>query len=108
MSIPGKPLNRLEHSCDYESVGRAFESPGAHHLTHLKVGHALAGDWEAAHTIVQEFEEDATAAWIHAVAHRIEGDLANAYYWYRRCHRDLREDVSSQDELREIEKALGA
>jgi phosphodiesterase/alkaline phosphatase D-like protein len=72
------------------------------------VGHALAGDWEAAHTIVQEFEEDATAAWIHAVAHRMEGDLANARYWYRRCHRDLREDVSSQDELREIEKALGA
>jgi hypothetical protein len=38
----------------------------------------------------------------------MEGDLANAQYWYRRCNRELREDVSSQDELREIEKALGA
>jgi hypothetical protein len=28
----GKPLNQLGPSCDYESVGRAFESPGAHQL----------------------------------------------------------------------------
>ena len=67
---------------------------------------ALAGDWQAAHVIVQEFEDDATAAWIHAVCHRLEGDLANAHYWYRRCGRDLRKQVSTDDELREIEAAL--
>ena len=45
---------------------------------------ALAGDWAAAHGLVQQFEDDATAAWIHAVLHKIEGDLSNSRYWYRR------------------------
>lgn len=48
---------------------------------------ALAGDWDAAHQLVQPYEDDATAAWIHAVLHKIEGDLGNARYWYRRADR---------------------
>jgi len=48
---------------------------------------ALAGDWDAAHQLVQHHEDDATAAWIHAVLHKIEGDLGNARYWYRRADR---------------------
>jgi hypothetical protein len=70
------------------------------------VARALTGDWQAAHAIVQEHEEDADAAWIHAVVHRMEGDLGNARYWYRRCRRELREDVSTEAELREIEASL--
>ena len=46
---------------------------------------ALAGEWEAAHGLVQEHEGDATASWIHAVLHKIEGDSANSRYWYRRA-----------------------
>jgi hypothetical protein len=46
---------------------------------------ALDGQWDAAHGIVQQFEEDPTAAWIHAVLHKIEGDLDNSRYWYRRA-----------------------
>lgn len=45
---------------------------------------AIAGDWERAHVIVQAHEDDATANWIHAVLHKIEGDEGNARYWYRR------------------------
>ena len=48
---------------------------------------ALAGDWEAAHQLVQQYEDDAMAAWIHAVLHKIEGDLGNAQYWYHRADR---------------------
>jgi hypothetical protein len=48
---------------------------------------ALAGDWEAAHEIVQQHEDDATAAWIHALLHKIEGDPGNARYWYRHADR---------------------
>lgn len=48
---------------------------------------ALSGDWNAAHEIVQSFEQDATAAWIHAVLHKIEGDPGNARYWYRHADR---------------------
>lgn len=71
------------------------------------VERALAGDWEAAHVLVQEpSETDATAAWIHAVVHRMEGDLGNARYWYRRCGRTLRENVSTEAELREIHARL--
>ncbi len=48
---------------------------------------ALAGKWDAAHQLVQQYEDDATAAWIHAVLHKMEGDLGNARYWYRRADR---------------------
>jgi hypothetical protein len=44
---------------------------------------ALAGDWNGAHEIAQRDEEDATSCWLHAVLHKIEGDAANARYWYR-------------------------
>ncbi len=67
---------------------------------------ALTGDWQAAHLIAQKYEDDDVASWIHAVVHRMEGDLANAGYWYRRVQRPLREDVSTADELREIEALL--
>jgi len=70
------------------------------------VERALGGDWQAAHRIVQGHDENAVAAWIHAVVHRMEGDLGNALYWYRRCGRSLREDVSTDAELREIKAAL--
>ncbi len=48
---------------------------------------ALTGQWDAAHQLVQQYEDDATAAWIHAVLHKIEGDTANSHYWYRRANR---------------------
>ena len=44
---------------------------------------AARGDWDQAHRIVQD-EETSEAAWVHAYLHRVEGDLGNAGYWYRR------------------------
>lgn len=67
---------------------------------------ALAGNWQAAHEIAQKYEQDEDACWLHAVVHRIEGDLSNARYWYGRCGRPLKEQLSTQDELREIAAAL--
>jgi hypothetical protein len=72
------------------------------------VAHALCGRWTAAHEIVQRDEEDELSCWVHAVLHRQEGDLPNARYWYARCGRQLREAVSPEDELREIQGALRA
>ncbi len=46
---------------------------------------ALTGQWAAAHELVQRYENDATAAWIHAVLHKIEGDDNNSRYWYRQA-----------------------
>ncbi len=68
---------------------------------------ALGGDWQAAHQIAQQYEEDDAACWLHGIVHRIEGDLGNAGYWYRRCRRTLHEDVSTEAELRELQAALG-
>ena len=67
---------------------------------------ALGGDWQGAHEIAQKHEQDEHACWLHAVVHRMEGDLANARYWYERCGRKLRERLSTEDELREIAAAL--
>ena len=47
--------------------------------------HVRKGDWDRAHAIVQEHEDDNVNAVVHAHLHRIEGDLANAGYWYRRA-----------------------
>jgi len=67
---------------------------------------AHGGDWHAAHDIVQQHEGDARADWIHAVLHRIEGDLANARYWYRRCGQTLPEVEPPQAELARIAEVL--
>ncbi len=45
-----------------------------------------SGNWDAAHRIVQSIDTP-EAAWIHAYLHRVEGDLGNAAYWYRRAGR---------------------
>ena len=48
------------------------------------VWHGLRGEWEAAHHIAQD-DTSAEGAWVHAWLHRIEGDVANAGYRYRRA-----------------------
>lgn len=41
-------------------------------------------DWDKAHKLVMD-DEGADCAWVHAYLHRVEGDLDNARYWYRRA-----------------------
>jgi len=67
---------------------------------------AQAGEWDAAHQLVQQFEDDTTAAWIHAVLHKIEGDLGNSHYWYRRADRMNHIDDAAQAELAAIQAEL--
>ena len=60
---------------------------------------AQAGDWDAAHKIAQDYS-DATANWIHAVLHKVEGDTWNSKYWYGRTgghqYEDYAEDVKAE------------
>ena len=51
--------------------------------------HAARGDWNAAHAVVQAHEGTPACDWVHAHLHRIEGDAANAAYWYRRAARPV-------------------
>ena len=63
---------------------------------------ALAGQWDAAHRLVQEKDSE-TAAWIHAVLHKIEGDLDNSRYWYRRAGRIEHLGDEPREELARIQ-----
>ena len=45
-------------------------------------------EWDAAHRLVQS-GLGSEGAWIHAHLHRIEGDLSNATYWYRRAGKSV-------------------
>jgi hypothetical protein len=67
---------------------------------------AAKGDWDAAHKIVQD-ESTSDAAWVHAYLHRVEGDLGNAGYWYRRADKPAAKD-SLEAEWERIVSALSA
>jgi hypothetical protein len=47
---------------------------------------AAKGEWQKAHEAAQEHDTTACAR-VHAYLHRVEGDLPNAAYWYRRAGR---------------------
>ena len=66
----------------------------------------LSGKWDEAHTIVQEINTD-FAQWIHAVLHKIEGDVHNSRYWYSRSGLKTFEDyIDSDQELSAIKEEL--
>jgi hypothetical protein len=50
--------------------------------------HQAKGEWDRAHRFAQA-EDNADGAWVHAHLHRVEGNLANAAYWYRRSTRSV-------------------
>ena len=67
---------------------------------------ALAGQWDAAHEIVQRDEDDVFSCWIHAVLHKIEGDAPNARYWYRQAGQFFESYPDPSAELRAIKATL--
>ncbi len=69
---------------------------------------AAKGDWSMGEAWTRAHEaaqaaDGADDAWVHAHLHRIEGDLANAGYWYRRAGRP-----ASSAPLREEWQAISA
>ena len=76
-------------------------------LDHLKTcNFRLGEDWEKAHGICQMHEGTPVFDWLHALIHRIEGDDANAGYWYRRAGK-IRHSGSVEDEWEIIQAAAG-
>lgn len=72
----------------------------------IAVQAALAGDWEQAHKVTQDYS-DTTACWIHAVLHKIENDEFNSNYWYAKTSGKKFADYSdATDELNTIFKTL--
>jgi len=56
------------------------------------------GDWQSAHTLVQG-DSSRLACWAHGIVHLMEGDQANADYWYQRAERELIEDIQVASEI---------
>ena len=57
---------------------------------------ARKDNWDKAHRIVMD-EAGKDCAWVHAYLHRVEGDLDNARYWYRRAERSLPASALSEE-----------
>lgn len=70
----------------------------------LALWHDANGDWEKAHSQVQDIPGE-TAAWVHAYLHRKQGDEGNAGYWYHRAGKKM-PGHSSEKEWEEIAKAV--
>lgn len=67
---------------------------------------AAAGQWDEAHAIAQRHEGDATADWLHAVLHKIEGDKENSRYWYRRTSHAFEDFADGDKELAAIHESI--
>ena len=52
-------------------------------------GFTTDANWAAAHEIAQNHEGEQVFDAIHALLHRIEGDIPNAGYWDRRAGTDF-------------------
>lgn len=68
--------------------------------------HLQAGDWPAAHDIVQQDEDSTLACWAHGIVHLMEGDLPNARYWYRRAKRAFPDKPDATSETEALGRAL--
>lgn len=66
----------------------------------LALWHEGRGDWDAAHHIAQDIETR-EGSWVHAYLHRVEGDIWNADYWYRRAGKK-RPECSLKQEWKEM------
>lgn len=64
------------------------------------LAHLQCGKWHAAHEIVQKDTESPLACWAHGIAHLMEGDVANARYWYGVAERPI--DLEVVDVAAEI------
>ena len=68
----------------FRSSVAAEEPPGGLSGPLLALWYDAKGEWDHAHQILQD-EPGEDGSWVHAYLHRVEGDLGNARYWYRRA-----------------------
>jgi hypothetical protein len=80
------------------------------HLSHAQLSRAVkhmeAGEWQAAHEIVQRDEDSPLACWAHGIVHIMEGDVPNARYWYRQAKRSFPSKPDAAAEIRALKAAV--
>jgi hypothetical protein len=67
---------------------------------------AAKGNWDQAHGIAQD-DASADGSWVHAYLHRVEGDIGNAGYWYRRAGKPVATDAVENEWERMVSALLG-
>jgi hypothetical protein len=70
-------------------------------------GFTAGSEWAAAHALCQDHEGEPAFDWGHALCHRVEGDEANARYWYRRAGRPV-PSGSFEEEWQAMKVALSS
>lgn len=83
-------LTAFKASTEADEPPKALKGPA------LALWHAHKGNWHKAHEIVQD-DNSEDAAWVHAHLHRVEGDHANAGYWYRRAGKAIADNPLSEE-----------
>jgi hypothetical protein len=84
--------------------GESFEAlTTSPHSLRTAIDHLAAGDWQAAHAIVQE-DESPEGCWLHGIVHLLEGDVPNARYWYARAGRTL--SLETEKEIAAARKSI--
>jgi len=63
------------------------------------------GDWNEAHKVCQQHEDNDDCNWVHAHLHRQEGDMSNAGGWYRRAGKPM-PGGALQDEWEQVTAEL--
>jgi hypothetical protein len=67
---------------------------------------AKGGKWDEAHELVQPYS-DRMSCLIHGYLHRVEGDLSNASYWYRRADEEMPGNTL-EEELNRLYEAVNS
>jgi hypothetical protein len=70
------------------------------------LSHLEKRDWQAAHQIVQKDEDSPLSCWAHGIVHLMEGDVANARYWYGQAGRSFPADASPETEIKALRREL--
>lgn len=89
---------------DFKATLARDRAPAGQGAALSALWHAASGEWDAAHELAQS-EKNQAGWWVHAYLHRVEGDLSNADYWYRRAGTE-RPQASLQEEWNAIAAAL--
>jgi hypothetical protein len=71
------------------------------------IAHLRRREWQKAHELVMGLEGPLSSH-IHGLAHRLEGDIENARYWYKQAGVPFSRSLRLAAELKAIESALKA
>ena len=63
------------------------------------------GNWQNAHEHVQD-DASPLGCWAHGIVHMLEGDLANARYWYEKADRSFPEGGNAPAEIAALARAV--